>query len=46
MMCGDRSDNIGIRNMGIKKFLGIFPEVKRPITVQHVIDKSNHYSRK
>lgn len=43
MMCGDRSDNIaGIRNMGIKKFLGIFPEVKeRPITIQHVIDKSN-----
>jgi 5'-3' exonuclease len=43
MMCGDRSDNIaGIRNMGIKKFLSLFPEIKeRPITVQEVVDKSN-----
>ena len=43
MICGDRSDNIaGIKNMGIKKFITLFPEVKeRPISVQNVIDKSN-----
>jgi 5'-3' exonuclease len=43
MICGDRSDNIaGIKNMGIKKFISMFPEVKeRPMTIQNVIDKSN-----
>ena len=43
MICGDRSDNIaGIKNMGIKKFLSLFPELReRPITIQQVIDKSN-----
>jgi 5'-3' exonuclease len=43
MICGDRSDNIaGIKNMGIKKFLSLFPELReRPITIQEVIDKSN-----
>lgn len=43
MICGDRSDNIsGIMNMGIKKFLTLFPEIKeRPVTLQEIIDKSN-----
>ena len=43
IVCGDRSDNIaGIRNMGIKKFLKLFPELKdRPITLEEVIEKSN-----
>jgi 5'-3' exonuclease len=43
MMCGDRSDNIaGIKNMGIKKFLSLFPEVKvRPVTLDEIVDKSN-----
>lgn len=43
IVCGDRSDNIeGIRNIGIKKFLTLFPELReRPITIQEVIDKSN-----
>lgn len=43
MVCGDRSDNIeGIKNMGIKKFLTLFPELReRPITIQEVIGKSN-----
>ena len=43
MICGDRSDNIaGIKNMGIKKFISMFPEVKeRPMTITEVIQKSN-----
>lgn len=43
IVCGDRSDNIaGIKNMGIKKFLKLFPELKdRPITLEEVIEKSN-----
>jgi len=43
MICGDRSDNIaGIKNMGIKKFISMFPEVKeRPITMNEVIEKTN-----
>jgi len=43
IVCGDRSDNIaGIKNMGIKKFLKLFPEIKdRPITLEEVIEKSN-----
>lgn len=43
MICGDRSDNIaGIKNMGIKKFLTLFPEIKdKPITIEYVIEKSN-----
>lgn len=43
IICGDRSDNIaGIKNMGIKKFITLFPEVKeRPLTVNDIIQKSN-----
>lgn len=43
MLCGDRSDNIaGIKNLGIKKLLTLFPEIKeRPVTLQEIIDKSN-----
>jgi 5'-3' exonuclease len=43
MMCGDNSDNIaGIRGMGIKRFLSLFPELRtEKISVQQVIDKSN-----
>ncbi len=43
MMCGDASDNIaGIRGMGLKRFLSLFPELKNEqVTVKHVIDKCN-----
>jgi 5'-3' exonuclease len=43
MICGDRSDNIaGIKNMGIKKFLTLFPELReRPVTMEEVIERSN-----
>jgi 5'-3' exonuclease len=43
MMCGDASDNIaGIRGMGVKRFLSLFPELKNEqVTVKHVIDKCN-----
>ena len=43
MMCGDSSDNIaGIRGMGIKRFLSIFPELRtQQITVEQVKDKCN-----
>jgi 5'-3' exonuclease len=43
MMCGDSSDNIaGIRGMGVKRFLSIFPELKtQQVTIQNVIDKCN-----
>ena len=40
-MCGDSSDNIaGIRGMGIKRFLSIFPELKTEhISVEQVKNK-------
>ena len=43
MICGDRSDNIaGIKNMGIKKFLSLFPELReRPVTIDEVVDRAN-----
>ena len=43
MMCGDRSDNIaGIKNMGIKKFLTLFPELReRPVTIEEIVERSN-----
>jgi DNA polymerase-1 len=43
MICGDSSDNIaGIKNMGIKKFLTLFPELReRPVTMEEVIERSN-----
>ena len=41
MMCGDSSDNIaGIKGMGVKRFISLFPEVKtEKITVQHVKER-------
>jgi 5'-3' exonuclease len=43
MMCGDSSDNIaGIRGMGVKRFLSLFPELKtEPISIQQIKDKCN-----
>lgn len=43
IVCGDRSDNIaGIKNMGIKKFIKLFPELKdTPLGIEDVIEKSN-----
>ena len=43
MMCGDPSDNIaGIRGMGIKRLLKIFPELKTEIiTIDQIKDKCN-----
>ena len=43
IVCGDRSDNIaGIKNMGIKKFIKLFPELKdTPLGIDYVIEKCN-----
>jgi 5'-3' exonuclease len=43
MICGDPSDNIsGIRNLGIKRFISFFPEVKtHPMTLTGIINRSN-----
>ncbi len=43
MVCGDRSDNItGIYNLGIKKILKLFPELKtKPVTLKEIIERSN-----
>jgi len=43
IVCGDRSDNIaGIKNMGIKKFVKLFPELKdTPLGIEYVIEKCN-----
>ena len=43
IVCGDRSDNIaGIKNMGIKKFIKLFPELKdTPLGIEYVIEKCN-----
>ena len=43
MMCGDSSDNIaGIKGMGVKKFLSIFPELKtEEVTIEKVKEKCN-----
>lgn len=43
MMCGDSSDNIaGIKGMGIKRFLSLFPELKtQQLTIEQVKDKCN-----
>ena len=42
-MCGDSSDNIaGIRGMGVKRFLSLFPELKtEKISIEQVKDKCN-----
>lgn len=43
MICGDKSDNIsGIRNMGIKSFLSIFPELREDeYSLEYIKEKSN-----
>jgi DNA polymerase-1 len=43
MMCGDSSDNIaGIKGMGIKRFLSLFPEIKTErLTIEQIKEKSN-----
>jgi 5'-3' exonuclease len=43
MLCGDPSDNIsGIKNMGIKRLLTLFPEIKeQPFTLEDVRKKTN-----
>jgi len=43
MMCGDSSDNIaGIRGMGVKRFLSLFPELRtQELTIEQVKDKCN-----
>lgn len=43
MMCGDASDNIlGIRNLGIKRLLSIFPEIRtQPITIGDIKERTN-----
>ena len=42
-MCGDRSDNItGIYNLGTKKMLKLFPELKtKPVTLNQIVERSN-----
>lgn len=43
ILCGDPSDNIyGIRNLGIKKLLGFFPELKiKQFTLEEVREQGN-----
>jgi DNA polymerase-1 len=43
MMCGDSSDNIaGIKGMGTKRFLSLFPEIKTErLTIEQIKEKSN-----
>lgn len=43
MMCGDSSDNIaGIKGMGVKKFISLFPEIRtEKISIQQVKEKSD-----
>jgi 5'-3' exonuclease len=43
MLCGDASDNIaGIKGMGVKRFLSLFPELKtEQLTIDLIKDKCN-----
>jgi 5'-3' exonuclease len=43
ILCGDRSDSIaGIRNLGMKKLITLFPEIKtQPVTLSEIIERSN-----
>jgi 5'-3' exonuclease len=43
MLCGDSSDNIaGIKGMGVKRFLSLFPELKTEhLSVEQIKDKTN-----
>ncbi|HCK25269.1 MAG TPA: hypothetical protein DHW31_10975 [Bacteroides graminisolvens] len=44
MLCGDPSDNIaGIRSLGIKRLLSLFPEISsQPLTLDYVKNKANY----
>ena len=43
ILCGDPSDNIsGIKNMGIKRLITLFPEVQtKKLSIEEIIEKSN-----
>lgn len=43
MMCGDKSDSIsGIKGLGVKTFLSLFPELKTtPLNVDYIKEKGN-----
>lgn len=43
MLCGDPSDNIsGIKGMGIKRLLSLFPELKTNVlTLEDIVEKTN-----
>jgi 5'-3' exonuclease len=43
MLCGDPSDNIsGIKGMGIKRLLTLFPEIKNKVlTLEDIVNKTN-----
>ena len=43
IICGDPSDNIsGIKSLGIKKLIHLFPEIKTDIlSIQHIIERGN-----
>ncbi len=43
ILCGDPSDNIsGIKNMGIKRLISLFPEIKNtPLTLSEIKEKGN-----
>ena len=43
ILCGDPSDNIsGIKNMGIKRLISLFPEIKNtPVTLSEIKEKGN-----
>ena len=43
MMCGDSSDNIaGIKGMGVKRFISLFPEIKtQKISIEQIKNKCN-----
>jgi 5'-3' exonuclease len=42
-LCGDPSDNIyGIKNLGIKRLIALFPEVQtKKLSLEEIIEKSN-----
>jgi 5'-3' exonuclease len=43
MLCGDKSDNIsGIKSMGIKSLIKLFPEILyEPLSIETIIEKGN-----
>lgn len=48
MLCGDPSDNIsGIKSMGIKRLVGLFPEIKnKKLTLDNIKEKTNELFEK